>query len=114
MPNQVDYFEIGSADPAASSEFYGGMFDWQFGDVTPAAYQSVNAGAGGLWDTSAMGGGNYAIFYVRVDDVQASLDKAVSLGATVVIPFVDNGMIQFAHLNDPQGNRFAVWRRLTD
>jgi len=25
------------------------------------------------------------------------------------VPFVDNGSIEFAHLLDPQGNRFGVW-----
>jgi predicted enzyme related to lactoylglutathione lyase len=112
MPNKVDYFEIGSPDPAASQAFFGGLFDWEFSDPTPAAYRYVNTSEGGLWDTTAMGGVNYAVFYVHVDDVQASIDKAVSLGASVAIPFVDNGQIQFAHLLDPQGSRFAVWRRV--
>jgi predicted enzyme related to lactoylglutathione lyase len=26
------------------------------------------------------------------------------------VPYVDNGAIEFAHLVDPQGNRFGVWR----
>jgi hypothetical protein len=26
------------------------------------------------------------------------------------MPFVDNGAIEFAHLIDPQGNRFGIWR----
>jgi predicted enzyme related to lactoylglutathione lyase len=114
MTNQVDFFEIGTTDPAGSQAFYGGLFGWEFGDPTPAAYRYVGSGAGGLWDTTAMAGDNYAVFYVHVDDVQASLEKAVSLGAKVVIPFVDNGQIQFAHVTDPQGSRFAMWRRLTD
>ena len=40
----------------------------------------------------------------------ASLAKAQELGATVAIPLVDNGQITFAHLVDPDGNRFAIWR----
>jgi predicted enzyme related to lactoylglutathione lyase len=28
----------------------------------------------------------------------------------VAIPFTDNGVIEFAHLVDPLGNRFGVWR----
>ena len=27
------------------------------------------------------------------------------------VDFVDNGQITFAHLVDPDGNRFAFWRR---
>ena len=37
-------------------------------------------------------------------------DAAVILGAAVIVPFVDNGAIEFAHLTDPLGNRFGIWR----
>jgi hypothetical protein len=57
-----------------------------------------------------MGGASWAIFYVQVDDVKAAIDKAEGLGAKVVVPFTDNGALEFAHLQDPQGNRFGVWR----
>ena len=30
--------------------------------------------------------------------------------AVVAVPLVDNGQIEFAHLLDPLGNRFGVWR----
>jgi hypothetical protein len=42
--------------------------------------------------------------------VKAVIDKATGMGATVVVPFTDNGPLEFAHLQDPQGNRFGVWR----
>lgn len=114
MPNPVDYFEIGSPDPNASRAFYSGLFDWEIGPPSsPANYSAINTQDGGLWDTTEMGGGNWAIFYVHVDDVSAAVDKAVGLGATVVIPLVDNGQIEFAHLQDPLGNRFAIWRPKT-
>ena len=57
-----------------------------------------------------MGAAIWAIFYVRVEDVQAALDQALRLGASVAIPFTDNGGIEFAHLLDPLGNRFGIWR----
>jgi hypothetical protein len=109
--NQVDYFEIGSPDPVASKAFYGRLFDWKIEDPTgPAAYGMIDEGNGGLWDTSDMGGTHWAIFYVRVEDVQAAIDQAQQLGATVAVPFIDNGNIEFAHLVDPLGNRFGIWR----
>ena len=110
MSNDVDYFEIGSPDPEASSAFYSGLFGWQIGPPSAAGYRMVGGDAGGLWDTSAVGGGSWAVFYVHVDDVAAAVERAEGLGATVVLPLVDNGAIQFAHLLDPSGNRFAVWR----
>lgn len=44
-------------------------------------------------------------------DVHAAIERARQLGATVVTPVIDNGMIQFAHLADPLGNRFGIWQR---
>ena len=111
MANEVDYFEIGSAEPAKSKAFYGGLFDWNIGDPEgPAQYGMVDEDRGGMWDTTAMGGSHWAIFYVHVDDVPATIEKAQALGASVAIPLVDNGRIEFAHLIDPLGNRFGVWR----
>ena len=110
MAAVVNYFEIGSPDPGAARSFYGSLFNWAFGEPSPASYRMVNGDKGGLWDTTTLGGDSWAIFYVQVDDVKAAIAQAESLGASVAIPFVDNGAIEFAHLIDPQGNRFGVWR----
>lgn len=112
MANDVNYFEIGSADPETSKAFYGALFDWHVGEpAMPARYSMVNEDRGGLWDTSEMGGApNWAIFYVQVEDVRTAIERAQELGAAVVIPLVDNGAIEFAHLTDPLGNRFGIWR----
>jgi predicted enzyme related to lactoylglutathione lyase len=45
--------------------------------------------------------------------VHAAVDRAQQLGATVAVPVTDNGMIEFAHLADPLGNRFGIWQRKT-
>lgn len=110
MTATVNYFEIGTPDVAAARAFYGGLFGWQFGDQSPAAYQMVNGDAGGLWDSTGIGGAHWAVFYVQVEDVAAAVRDAESLGGSVVLPLTDNGRIQFAHLLDPAGNRLGVWR----
>lgn len=111
MANDVNYFEIGSPDPQGSAAFYGALFDWTVGAPSmPARYSMVNGDRGGLWDTAQMGGASWAIFYVQVEDVAAAIARAVELGASVVVPLVDNGAIEFAHLTDPLGNRFGIWR----
>jgi uncharacterized protein len=43
--------------------------------------------------------------------VHVTMERAQELGATVVVPVIDNGMIEFAHLADPLGNRFGLWQR---
>ena len=111
MTSPVDYFEIGSPDPAASTAFYGGLFGWDVEAPTgPAPYSMVDGDKGGLWDTSASGGQTWAIFYVQVDDVAAAVARAEELGGSVGHPLTDNGRIEFAHLVDPHGNRLGVWR----
>jgi predicted enzyme related to lactoylglutathione lyase len=110
MAGEVDYFEIGTPDPDGARRFYGGLFGWSIGEPSEAAYSMIEGDRGGLWDSRGVGGGHWAVFYVRVDDVRAAITRAESLGATVAVPYVDNGAIEFAHLVDPQGNRFGVWR----
>lgn len=109
MAAAVNYFEIGSPDPNAARRFYGSLFEWNFSEPH-RGYELINTGQGGLFDTSSIGGGQWAIFYVQVDDVEEAVRRAESLGATVALPLVDGDALQFAHLVDPQGNRFAVWR----
>ncbi len=112
MTNDMNYFEIGTPDPQTSRTFYGALFDWKFGAPSmPARYSAIDWNRGGLWDTSQMGAENWAIFYVQVEDVHAAIERAQQLGATVIIPVIDNGMIEFAHLADPLGNRFGIWQR---
>jgi predicted enzyme related to lactoylglutathione lyase len=109
MPNVVNYFEIGTPNGDATTAFYGDLFGWSIGEASDG-YRMIESDKGGVWDTASVGGGSWAIFYVQVDDVKAAIDKATGLGATVVVPFTDNGPLEFAHLHDPQGNRFGVWR----
>jgi uncharacterized protein len=112
MTNDVNYFEIGTPNPEAAKSFYGELFDWGFAEpAMPARYSSVNENRGGLWDTSETGSGSWAIFYVQVEDIRAAIDRAQQLGAALVVPLIDNGAIEFAHLTDPLGNRFGVWQR---
>src|SRR5664279_704452 len=113
MAATVNYFEIGTPYSAAAQQFYGGLFGWQIDEPSPVGYRMLDGGAGGLWDTTALGGAAWANFYVGVEDVQATIAKAEALGAKVLLPLIDNGAIEFAHLADPQGNRFGIWRPKT-
>ena len=109
--NPVNYFEIGTPDTETARAFYGQVFGWEFGQAGPAGYATVNGTAGGLWDSSGLGAGSWAVFYVEVADIHASSATALEHGARTVLPLVDNGVILFTHLADPAGNRFGVWQR---
>ena len=112
MDFKLEVIGIPVSDVDASKAFYGALFDWTFGEPSmPARYSTIDQNRGGIWDTSQLGAENWAIFYVQVDDVQTAIERAQQLGATVAVPVIDNGMIEFAHLADPLGNRFGIWQR---
>lgn len=111
MSDAVNYFEIGTPDAAATQAFFAEVFGWRFAPGTSPEYRFVNGTAGGLWDTSESGGGSWAVFYIDVPDIAATLAAAQAAGARVVMPLVDNGAILFAHLEDRAGHRFGVWQR---
>jgi predicted enzyme related to lactoylglutathione lyase len=109
MDNMVDYFEVGTPDAEASKAFYGGLFSWSISEPSAIGYRTIDSNRGGIWDTTAIGGQHWGIFYVHVTDVKQSIARAEELGGKVLVPFTDNGKIEFAHLEDPHGNRFGVW-----
>jgi uncharacterized protein len=109
MGAAVVHFEISSRDAKRAQEFYGTLFDWTFDANNPLNYIMVNTGlktgiGGGIFQATG-GAPPYAAFYVQVEDVKACLDKAVSLGARIIIPeTVIPNMITFAMFADLDGN----------
>ena len=53
---------------------------------------------------------HYTMFYVQVDDIEASLAKAASLGGKMVVPKVDIPTGSFAWFSDPDGNVIGLWK----
>ena len=111
MKNPVVHFEIQSQDPAALRAFYGELFDWHvqqheaidYGVVTTKGEDDPAGINGGI--TGTQGGPNCVTFYVQVDDLEERLQKAVELGATVIMPVTTiPGTVTFALFADPQGN----------
>ncbi len=118
MPNPVSYFELGGRNAAKLSEFYSDLFGWKIEQHAPAAafaeYYRVEAAkegiAGGIIQTSGEMPPNYLMVYITVDDLQACLDKAESLGGEIVVtPFeMPGGMGQIAVFRDPDGNTIGL------
>ncbi|MEU1551445.1 hypothetical protein ABZ517_01790 [Streptomyces scabiei] len=53
---------------------------------------------------------DYAIFYVLVQDVIATVERAGELGAEVVMqPVSDSAGLTFARLQDTAGNHFGIF-----
>lgn len=107
MGAPIVHFEVNGKDLKKSKEFYGSLFDWKMQDV-PGNYGMVDTGVkmginGGLGQLEPEKT-PYVTFYAQVEDPQAYLDKAVSLGAKVVVPVtVVPDMVTFAQFTDPDG-----------
>jgi uncharacterized protein len=114
-PNTVTWFQIGTDDPAAAHEFYGGLFGWSFAaEPSLPGYDMISyAGAehpsGGVMHTAG-GAENHATFLVLVEDVAAVCARTEQLGGKVLNPPVTtpDGLV-FADLLDRSGNRFGVF-----
>jgi predicted enzyme related to lactoylglutathione lyase len=89
MPNPVVHFEIIGKDGDKTKQFFTDLFGWTIDSNNPMNYGLVDPGvnadgrgiAGGIAGAQP-GQEGYVTVYVEVDDVEAALAKAESLGAT--------------------------------
>ena len=90
MGNPVVHFEIRSADPDATREFYGKLFGWTYPEGGMPGYSYVDTGVegavpGGI--SPLQGGGDPLVtVFVGGQDVAATLDAAVAQGGRIVQP----------------------------
>ena len=108
MPNPIVHWELNADDAKKAQEFYGKLFDWHVDSNNPMDYGMVDTHTehginGGIHHSADAPKG--VTIYVEVEDLQAYLDKAVSLGGKVVMPVtVIPNMVTMAQFADPQGN----------
>lgn len=107
MGNAVVYFEVGAADDSPLVAFYGKVFGWNLEAFPGGGYTMIDTAAGGGISGGigkSQTGEPWSAFYVETDDPQATLDKAISLGGTLVLPVTDvGGGLTIAMFNDPDG-----------
>jgi len=112
MGNAIVHFEIRSADPDATRDFYGKLFGWSYPPGGFPEYTYVDSGVpqgtipGGISPTQ--GGEPMVTVFAGVADVQAALDQAVALGATIVQPATRAPGVTFGLFADPQGHVVGV------
>lgn len=113
--------ELGTTDAKAAKQFYTSLFGWQFNDN--------DMGPNGVYTIFTLNGRDVAALYtlmpdmvkqgvppnwgayVTVENADRSVEKAKSLGGTVIVPPLDvmeHG--RMAVLQDPQGATFTVWQ----
>ena len=112
MGQPVVHFEIGCRDNDKTAEFFSKLFGWQMQPAGPATMINTGTSSGIHGHISSLGHEphNYTTFYVQVDDVQAYLAKAASLGGKTLVPSVDIPTGSFAWFADPEGNTIGLWK----
>ncbi len=112
MPHPVIHAEIRSEDPDATRRFFSDLFGWKV--ASEGAFPGYT-----FIDTGVEGGTYVAIsprqstedevlFFVGVEDVAATLKKAVQLGGTIVQPAQEVPGTSFGVFADAQGHRVGV------
>jgi uncharacterized protein len=112
MAHPVIHAEIRSQDPDATRKFFADLFGWKV--ASEGAYPGYT-----FIDTGVEGGTYVAIsprqaaedevlFFVAVDDVTATLQKAVALGGSIVQTAQQVPGTSFGVFADAQGHRIGV------
>jgi len=112
MSNPVVHFEIGCRDSVQSAQFYASLFGWNSSPMGPAQMIDTGSSQGIQSHITALehGPDRYATVYVNVDDIDAYLAKAESLGGKTLVPKVAIPTGSFAWLSDPDGNTVGLWQ----
>jgi uncharacterized protein len=111
MGRPIVHFEIGCKDSAKAQQFYQELFGWKIEPMGPAAMIAAEDG-GIAGHITALGHEphQYTIFYVDVEDVVASLERAKELGGKTLVPPVPLPTGTFAWMQDPEGNTVGLWK----
>ncbi len=120
MPNPFCHIELQTDDTDKAKDFYGQLFDWKFDDMPmpEGIYSMINVGegtGGGIVKTPVPNVPSHWLSYVLVDDVAASLEKAQSLGGTVLQDKMDIANYgSLGVIQDPTGAVFALWQQMAE
>jgi predicted enzyme related to lactoylglutathione lyase len=111
MGSPVVHFEIHARDSGETQKFYADLFGWKIDSNNPMNYGMVDTQADGHGIAGGIASGsneNMLTFYVAVPDLQATLDRAVAMGSTVVMPVTEMPMVTLAMFTDPAGNKVGI------
>ncbi len=108
MANQVIHAEVLGRDGAALQRFFTDVFDWKLDTNNPGSYgmtsneeTGIVVGVASTQDGSA----GHVTFYVRVPDIDATLEKATKAGGRVIMPkFNPSPDATLALVADPEGH----------
>jgi predicted enzyme related to lactoylglutathione lyase len=112
MAHPVVHAEIRSEDPDATRRFFADLFGWKVASEGAfPGYTFVDTGVEGgpyVAISPRQGVEDEVLFFVAVDDVDATLQQAEQLGGTIVQPAQQVPGTSFGVFADAQGHRVGV------
>jgi predicted enzyme related to lactoylglutathione lyase len=112
MGAPVVHWEILSKNAEGLQKFFGELFDWHVDTNNPQGYGLVDTHSdkgipGGIG--APQQGDGWVTVYVMVEDLQATLDRAESLGGRTIMPPMDVAPdVKLAILADPEGHPIGL------
>ncbi len=115
IPGMISWNELSSINAAESRDFYVGLFDWEveempMGDTNYTMFRVGKVPVAGVvqppdFDSPCSVWTNY----VTVENIEASLQKAESLGAKIIMGATPLPEGRFAMITDPHGAAIGLY-----
>jgi predicted enzyme related to lactoylglutathione lyase len=119
MGQPVTAWQIVTSQPDKLEQFYTTLFGWEVNANNALGYRMIDSGSerginGGIWPAPPNVNGFVQLF-VEVDDVSNAANRAVELGANILVPpqKLPDGD-EMAVLQDPAGIAFGLKRAVAD
>jgi predicted enzyme related to lactoylglutathione lyase len=111
---EIRYLQVPAADVGASASFYERALGWTArtrGDGS-TAFDDTTAELSGEWVLDRQPAGDAGVLvYIRVDDVDASVETITEAGGEIVLPRTDEGEgLAYATFRDLAGNVLGVFQ----
>jgi predicted enzyme related to lactoylglutathione lyase len=111
MAHPVIHSEIRSSDPDATRTFFAELFGWTYSEGAFPGYTFADTGVEGALPTAIgplQGGKDAVLFFVGVEDVEATLAKAEQLGGKTIQAAQQVPGVTFGVFADAQGHVVGV------
>jgi predicted enzyme related to lactoylglutathione lyase len=112
-PGGVSYLRIPAPDPPRVAAFYRDVFGWTLRGRpgSPCFDDGTGHVIGQFMSGHEVAGEGGVRPYVYVDDVDATVAKALDHGGEIVTPTYPEGDLWVAVIRDPAGNVVGAWQQ---
>ena len=114
----IGWFEIFVSDVEKAKDFYGDLFGWEYklAEGGQSEYWTIftgenSIGGGFMKKTSSEQGSQGVVFYIEVNDIEATLNSAVEKGGKIETAktLISPTSGYFALLRDLDNNIIGLW-----